>query len=583
MKRKLTAILSFILALVMCFALAACGNNSTSKPDNTDPTDKDKPTETEKTALTYGKLADSLDRIVSSDGGYKATVTYGVNSKNDSQGTSGSLALEKRGNAVSATFDGNGYIFNFDTGYLYTADTDGKYVAKQMFAGGAVDYMLAVVGDGTEPDYDRRAEVKGYDKESKTLTYKHDVKDEINSAIEPLISEYANEGTLYSLANKYIDKFYLEGVTLDDMLETGATMVVMFKDKTVESLLAENGITLTEILESAGVEISEELSAALKTRTFGEALTGAFEYADTVLGGGTTGFDLQQLLYNVFEKKYTEITDESLTASVNKYGELVITMLKGFTVKDVVDMIKTPIEGIPAELTNTLYTVITEGVKLTKAEINFTLSFDDALRVTKLAVTADLAHSYTAETDLTVLADNDYHAETTLDISGYNDATERFDIAFAENPTVGDTVYYVADGKADAKIYIELSGKTAELNFTQVAAVVREHSETGISYKVDGTPIDAAAYVGYDGATTTLTVRKALFDELKKGEGFGGACAVIGTITVDGAQKSFNVYIDGVTDDPASLVKEIVQAQLEVIMGTIGGNTPPTPPDTAAA
>ncbi|MDE6965379.1 MAG: hypothetical protein K2O94_00220, partial [Clostridiales bacterium] len=132
MKKKLTAIISLLIAVVMSFALIACDNDDNGDNGNSAPP----------------VLSSAIAKLKSADG-YKGGIKFLASTEKHKNAVDFEGAIEKRGSKFKATA-GEGetaksYIVDMATGYMYTQGVDGYYF-NQFTPAGTFDYAQYMLG-----------------------------------------------------------------------------------------------------------------------------------------------------------------------------------------------------------------------------------------------------------------------------------------------------------------------------------------------------------------------------------------------------------------------------------------------------
>ncbi len=132
MKKKLTAIISLLIAVVMSFALIACDNGDNGDNGNSAPP----------------VLSSAIAKLKSADG-YKGGIKFLASTEKHKNAVDFEGAIEKRGSKFKATAgEGNAteqYIFDLKTGYLYS-DTQNGYYFETLLPAGTIDYAQFMIG-----------------------------------------------------------------------------------------------------------------------------------------------------------------------------------------------------------------------------------------------------------------------------------------------------------------------------------------------------------------------------------------------------------------------------------------------------
>lgn len=339
MKKKIVALLSLILALVMSFSLIACngndgdddkgnttGGNEGNNQGNTQGGNEEgkEPTVAEMTQ----KAAKAVAEFVGSDGA-KFTMDVKLASKSG-VGVDMSIDAEKSGNIVKAVIPVTGgegnqvnpiaennadekqtVIVNLETGYAYTVKTvDGKLTVVDyngMCAGlyEYVDYMLGSFA-ADDADYTALADYVTYDKTNSTVTLSYDCAEKLNDFTDPLYRGYKGKQNVTWLIEEYIDllsdgtlglkksgigklsiydyviKFVgtMQNQTIGENLDILKTPAGGGID--VEKILKDNDIDVEAMLKQIGIDVTWE---QIRARKLGDAIVGAYVGLGDVIGG----------------------------------------------------------------------------------------------------------------------------------------------------------------------------------------------------------------------------------------------------------------------------------------------------------
>lgn len=555
MKRKFLAIVSLLIAIVMSFALIACNEapNNPGTPDNPDNPDKpDKPSVT--TGLTVGKISDAVDTLIDLENGYKATVKLNATSASATETAKGELSLEKRGSKIKTTVvegDKNIDVYiDLASGYVYNTNLSGKLTTDgQMIPAGFVEYVGKAFGD---IGVDKSTVIKNengvsFDETTKTFTVKVDLKDEVNTIITPLIDAYKNNSTAKKLVNDYI-ALYDETLDIDGLLNTGIEFIDGVKDMTIGAVLTQAQISLEDILAQAGAEIDKDTLAMINNRKIGDALTGAIDYVETNMESIMAGtFDPNELIAAVLTSK---VDNSTLKTKLNEYKGLLIELLNNTKIKDTVDKLANdPDTGLVSNpVFATVYTILTDEIKVDKLAAELSVVFDADYRITKIAGKADFAHTYKGTGMTTGLfSDNAYHADFELSITEYTATATAWTLETDPESDRMEYLMVITDGSADFTAYYELFGKEVEI---KVAGVTANCGDT-ISV------LDATG-VTFDAEKSAFVISKATFDAAKKKTGFTGEMGIGAVVTPkDGEKYTMHVSIMGVTEDRLGFLQQL--------------------------
>lgn len=336
MKKKLIALLSLVMAIIMSFTLVACNDNNPGgnnpggdNPGGNNPGGDIGDKEPTKAEMT-DKAAKAVAEFIGTDG-VKITVDVKLTSKSGADDVVMSFPAERSGNILKAVLpapknDDNGegggdvtpaaegdgetapetltYIVNLDTGYTYvTTEEDGKLTVvdynTSLPAGlyGYIEYMADVLTPEGEADYSAVIDKVAYDKDTATVTLSYEGAEKINDLTEPLMTAYKNKDTLTNLIEDYLD--LLSGGTLGLKEKgVGKTSIYDFvtgfvtglQDQTVgfvldafkeepfnidiEKILQENGIDVDALLQQFGFDTLTWND--VKARKLNDVIVGAY-------------------------------------------------------------------------------------------------------------------------------------------------------------------------------------------------------------------------------------------------------------------------------------------------------------------
>lgn len=535
MKKKFSAVLSLLLALVMCFALIAC--------DSGDPDDGPSKPPVVSSAVAKLRSAD----------GYKGAVMFKAETGKHKAAVDFDGAFEKRGNMIKATA-GEGetaedYVFDAATGYLYTNTANGYYF-ESLLPQGIVDYaeymletlLVELSKKSGEKSVD---DLFVYDGDTRTSTFKYDGATTANAYLAPVISAYKNKSNFITLINNYLKLVSPDPTrpyTFEAVMDMLITFVATQPDAPLGTLIqaAEGyGIDVYGLLEKSGLleRYNITLDAATKekieARKVAEFVTALDEVLNTVKDDPTIIENIPALLDKLF---VAEVTVTDFRGSLNSIKNLITAFLTVQEVKPVID--KYLGGGMSPAYMRELYAVIVNGVEIDKLDITVSLKFDGNDDIIGITANGNFAHNYKGDaTGFTVLSDNNYKFDLKLDIDEYLTVPPAFELDFADDAalaskvTVTALVHGALDG--DVKVYLETGGK----NVT-------------VAVSPDVT------FMTYDAATHTFkfdiqAVKTAYADQIQAGtfESFGGVALA------DGGNKTIVVAVKIMPETPQGLLK----------------------------
>lgn len=458
MKKRLTVILSFILAVFMSFAFVACSDVE------------------DKNVVIADKLNAALADLYNAEG-YKAEASFSLSSDGTPSTTAQSVSLEKRGSKIKI----GDYYFDISTGYMYMK-LPSMFVPVEVLPYGTVEYLqyffdsvkdeinLPDGGTGEKPTN----EDLNYNSKSRTVTLETDISSRINGLLAPLYTAYEKDRTVEDLLNGYIPMLGLEGVeTVDDVFAFVTTAVVGLKGSTVGELItqinAAYGIDIYEELENAGIVLDAETKAVLNARNVGTAITAGIDYVNTNLeaitealsSGDSEALDraLAGLLQAVIAGEADPATLETKLAALTEQVKGILSSLK---VKALVDQLGSSPDGAA------LVELIKSKVTLNKLGAKVTVGFDGKYRISMLKFEAMFAHSYTNDAavvpSIPFLADNNYKMTAEIKFSEYTDSPSDFDMGYTMQSQTRTVLVYGTQPK-DVEFYLECGGQDVELAF----------------------------------------------------------------------------------------------------------------------
>lgn len=600
MKKRLTAVLSLILALVMSFALVACDNGKgpgeTEKPGGEQPP---------ATAEMTEKAVDAVTTLFA-EKGVKATVDIKLSSKlGADDNVDMSIPVEKSGNKLKATVpaDEGGtatVVIDLDTGYSYTVvDQSGTATAVSyesvLPAGlyGYIEHMLNVVADGEDADFSEWDEKIEYDKDSQTVALSYDGVKQVNDFTLPLYDAYEKKSSLTTLLDDYFDLLsggqmvfaplpqgtngmsfvtlaidFVESMqdsTLGDILTTAKESY----DIDVEKLLEDNDIDVAALLkEQFGIETTWE---AIKARKLGDMIVGAYN----ALMQALTPPD--QEVNAIAEGD--EITDEDQSAGMASMlaaiinGALTGTPQEGQSAKAIAEnlfnMLLVITNGLKTDVVIDTYIApqlpelaeaIKSKVQITKANAKLSVKLNGD-KLDTLFFKAELSHNYTKEAaeGFVFLADNDYKVEFTVKVSEISATPANIEFAYGD---MSDVSYYAPDVvitgdtvTSDVKIFVELGGRQNNQGVTvDVGECEYVYNESFGDYVPS---LVANENITYDKASSVVTIKAAYlagyFAKAEAGVPLELCFAVTETVGSDTGEyvSTFNVIL--LSDDPQSI------------------------------
>lgn len=535
MKKRFTALLSLLVALVMCFSFVACGSdNGGTGSDPGGPGGGETPT-TPSAAQMFDKATAGLTELAKGDG-FKGAMSYTVASALAPEGVGDSVSVEKRGDMVKVDITGGEPLYiDTSSGYVYGKIKTGKsltayYFPLERYAAYLEYFAASITPPETElPGEDAPAPTAqvsdpdaafaltylkqmllsfmNYDDATKTLSLTVDVADTVNVFLDPLQSAYKANTSLKGLINNYIRLVTNYAFTYDTLMASVANFVIGSGDSTcgeILTLLNGYGVDVIGLLEQFSMGLSAEQQAALNARTVREAVYGlnAFiaEMSKTApaaaegeagtpgTGEGSTGSSpALEMLSAAAEYIFfapVELPDdpkgEKFVGEVDKTLKAITSALELYKFKDLIDGLPAGHEAVTA--------LITTDFDFEKLSLKASVTFGDNDVVTGVEFTAEAKHDYVAPENAPyhpLLGNNNFKASVKLAVSEYLSAPAAFEL-----PAVDNTYTVMA--------FLPLYGELADVNI--------EIDNKGIAYDANSViiMIDDVPYTGTDKSLCTL-------------------------------------------------------------------------------
>lgn len=517
MKRKFSVLIALILALVMSFALIACGNG------NGDPNTPSKP---ERQLFTMQKAADAINALAGAEA-VKGTVK--VRTGDASAKTATAMPFEKRQNRVRVTLPeisgmealaGTEMLFDLDSGntYMPISEKSDEYIyLMQITPQGYFDYIENASGLNDveiEASADALENMFQYDYDANRMTLELDAAQMVNALIAPMQEVYADGGSVEDLIDAYLAMIMPDGtLTLSSILDTAESLIAMLQ---TEEVTFDDAVTAIDaILQGSGVEASlREIIAAsefaadyeqIKDRKIADAIQGLLdliaEYAQTVTDDAEQTPDgtisiVEQLYYYMFEK---EVDTTNLMTEIEQYKNLILSLARSTGFDELINRI----DDTDDEFAATFKTLVAESVKFDAIKANVSIAFDDRYNIKSLALDADIR--YSAENGATLpLLPNAVSFGVELDVTWYSATTKPFNIEYMQGitaellPDLAMAVVCGEDASARYAVTYETCGAT--VSFGEINAYyIDESGEQPVI--VD---IELANAVEYDSATRSF-------------------------------------------------------------------------------
>ncbi len=567
MKKRFTAIIAMIVALVMSFALIAC-NGDTNPGGSANPGGEITGGDTDGSASkrAYNAMNELLGKK-----GFTATFDYALDTEKSAKVESeGTIVLS--GNRLKAATGDMSMVMDFGTGYNYFLDENNTAVGYTTgmpagLFGHAFDMFADELGglQITDAQWAAADAAIAYDKATDTLSYKFDLAEQINAYTENVYKAYKQDKSVMWVIDEYIldategamqfspvqqgvtgvTSIYNTVVTLTESLAPMplGELLKMLKQSgfDVEAMLEENGMSLSELLAQLGVTEAE-----FKARTLDEAIVGAYKAVMEMIQGnpgddtpmpepaaeGNVGEDsdgdvgtitgpgmsesIMPMLMAALQGALTyekTAQDPAAKEVVEQLLGMVVSAADGAKVKQLVDK-----ELADAELAETepspLAFAIKNGIQAKEVSLTAALKLDGE-SLAGLNIVGVASHKYVAAGEETVPAlfdDNNYvfefgikFTEISSDIAPIE--FNRGNDVFGESVSVGDAVV-VGNITEDFKAYVEL-GNREKLENTVVTVGLFNPEFDGMT----GDYIIPVTGITYDKATSTVTVKKELLNE----------------------------------------------------------------------
>lgn len=530
MKKKLTAIISFLIAVVMSFALIACDNGDNGDNGNPAPP----------------VLSSALAKLQSADG-FVGEMKFFAETEKKKNALDYGGTVEKRGDRVKVALgEGNAaeqYIFDLKTGYLYS-DTQNGYYFETLLPAGTIDYAQFMIGKMLEnANVESIDDLFEYDATTHTSTFSYDGVQTANAFLAPIISAYKNNSNAVTLINNYLKLASPDPTrpyTLDGVLDMAVTFVASQPEVTLGAMIqaaSAYGIDVYGLLEKSGVlaKFGITLDAATKqkieARKVAEFVTALNEVATEIKNNPQLAQDIPAILDRLFVRNVT-VTD--LRASLNSIKNMIVAVL---TLQEVKPLVDKYLGGMTPAYLRELYAVIVNGVEIEKFDLTVSVKFDGNNDIVGVAASGNFAHDYQGDaTGYYVLSDNNYKFDVKLDISEYLTAPSTFDMTFAENAGAANITSVISlvygNYGNEVSVYFETGGKEI------VPTISAE------------TP-----YMSYDAQTTSFkfdmrAVKEAYSEEIQSGtfDGFDG-------IATFGENQTVMIFVNIMPETPEGLLK----------------------------
>lgn len=566
MKKRFSALLSLLLAFVMCFALVACNDDGTGngKPGGDGPNGGN-----ETTIVTSAEANAAVRAFVTAEG-YSGNLTLKADSK-AGVGFTFSAQLAKLGDkmkfGVGSGAAAQAYIVDVKTGYVYSNSTGG-HVYTQALPQGLIEYLVGFV-DESETAFNTDRDFPEYDAETKTISDSVEYSAKINGYLNALYDAVKYNKPLSGFFDDCISLISGKDMSVADIRVLVRNALHLVKDSTVDQLkdaVAQMPVAneqLTKIVNS----IPQSVIDRCGDRKIGEMIVGLYDYIaqmmpeESTLANDETDQpdDGEQVppesgmqdIMGMLQGAVYAVLDAPVDISTfdEKLGALssLLDVALAYKTADIVAYV--------TQSSPELKAFVDSRVTLKRYGASYTLKFDDNKTLIGLTAECGFSHSYNGEVsnDFTVLADNDYSIEVSFDVDWTVPAASEFELAFNAQYPVYPLVSAVADVNSNipVTVYVELGGH----NFDKV-------EKTGELILPNGNVISSVAVdtVVFDADTGILTIPAMTAPGIKIAS---GSQAII-TLTFTSGTDSFDVtvsvlYLDHNADTVKSLLMQIIE------------------------
>ena len=539
MKKRFVSILSILLAFVLCFALAACGNDGVGKGGNSGNGGGNGGGNTE--VVTAAEASTQVEKLISAEG-YSGVLTLSADTKN-TEALTLVVNIKKLGDKLKLNVGAESYIADLKTGYIYMQDGEDVYY-RQVLPAGLLDYLPRLLA-ANDVDFNIESMMPEYDAATKSMTCEFDYAQDVNDVVTPVYDAYKYNKTVKALLDVYAAQL------TDNLLDfNGVCLLIdMAVEKYKNDTVADAVKKMSAVPQLGGLaaKIPAELIQKCGDRKIGEMIIGVYDYVMALMAENmpATADDMPEdptpgepdsTIHQTLAPK--EIIDGLVDALLNnpvdmstfdaKYAELknLIQVPLAYNVKDLIDAVTADMPGVK--------TIIEKSVKLTKLGGKFALKFDENKTLTDIGLELGISHNYTGTpiNGLQVLSDNDYTVKAALSVDWTVPAAAEFDVNLERAFGIWGDIYAVADvnSTADYKVYIETAGKTID------SASVRSQLTLP-----DGTTLTPVIAPTFDKTTGILTVPAAS----NGGEAKLAVGSMLSTeITIVSGETTYEVYVE---------------------------------------
>ncbi len=547
LKKFFSVLFAVLTAAMLSISFTACGGDN-SPSDGDGSTDNNNNTQT---IAVAEKTVKALTELYTADG-FEGTVKVGFGS--DMYSGENAVANEysvvkssDRAQVNGTKRDGSPFAATVDlkTGYLYLPSENG-YIFKQAMPAYSLDYALYVIERETAAaDTDEIDKKLSYDADTKTVAYSADKAEELNAYLAPLYDDRYTK--VEHVVDAYVAMLTAKAAAADESGKTQAfdTFDELFEDLTDElkvwkdfklgflfDMVNESGKTdVYAELKKFGITFDAEQKNAINSRTVEQAIVAVSKFIDdtvTDIVSGITGAPSGSLaaaaeysnsaeyirnilaMLNGFKATGKQFIGKLLNAALfaptddGATYDQAIANIKG-NIDIFLALNKSAVVSAIGAKSPELAFIIQNKVEFTALEYGFALTFDDEYRTSRIVFNGRIAHNYSGadESDVKLLADNNYVFGAEISVSEYTDGAQISETPLAPDQRAKNVRALVfGDMTQDVEIYIESSAALAVTDISAAFGYEAGEEDTVIELN-DGDIV-------YDGESKTLTVKSAL-------------------------------------------------------------------------
>ena len=374
-----------------------------------------------KRAEAFEKTVNAISKMVET--GFDANCS-GTYESEKTEAINFACGLSYADGNVTATEANRTTVLELAAGKLTVDGGDGAELVRTLYTADAAEAAgraLSVLG---ATDYFKLAKYVRYDEEAHTVTVDANLATEINEMLGIVQKAYARNYSVSELIDAYLATREEAGepYTVSSIIDGLVDAVVRYKNDTLEAfpkrvdgMLGDAiGLSVEQIIKLLGAEQKFE---EVKDRKVGQVAAGFVKFVSESAMNLPSTFDRQtveqlaaKLVNDLFysDAEFTAMTEAELRAT----AVVAKALISNYKVRELVAMLdETDI------MQNLAKTVITSDVRLTKATVKLTATFDEAMEnITAIDLTFDLAHDYSQPTDLPFLNDNAYSGSVNIAI-----------------------------------------------------------------------------------------------------------------------------------------------------------------------